>query len=202
VTRAGVDRTGQRFGAIVVTGRLQHEKGKPWLWRYMCDCGKTGTADSSNLKRKTSCPDCSTKRINAKNTSHGLTDTWLFRRWRSMLRRCYDPSCPRFERYGGRGIAVHPRWHDVSLFVLDLPSCPGRQYQLDRIDNNKDYEPGNVKWSLPKDNARNRSNNRLLTYKGRTQCLSAWEEELGINKGKLSSRLRKGWTVERALTTT
>jgi len=205
MTRAGVDRTGQRFGSIVVTGRAERPSGhrghKAWWWSYLCDCGCAGTACSSNLKRKMSCPACSAARASAKNTTHGMSDTWLYRRWRGMHDRCYLPGTQRYERYGGRGIKVHPRWHEFSSFLQDLPPCPGRNFDLDRIDTDRDYEPGNIRWATKKDNARNRTNNRLLTCFGRTQCCAAWAEELGLTYSKINGRLRLGWSVERTLST-
>lgn len=73
---------------------------------------------------------------------------------------------------------------------------------LDRIDNTKDYSPDNCRWVNAKVQANNKSNNHYLTYKGRTQTLMQWSEELGINYGTLKSRInRSHWSVEKAFET-
>jgi len=68
-----------------------------------------------------------------------------------MLRRCEHPAEPQYADYGGRGIKVCPAWHDPAVYLAyvdnDLGSCPGPGYSIDRIDNDRDYEPGNIRWA-------------------------------------------------------
>lgn len=120
--------------------------------------------------------------------------------WQAMMARCYQPSAPRYNRYGARGIVVCDRWHDFKNFLEDMGERP-RGLTIDRIDNDGNYEPDNCRWASAQTQARNRSNNRLLTYKGKTQCITAWASEIGLNRTTLRKRLDLGWSLEKALTT-
>jgi hypothetical protein len=136
---------------------------------------------------------------------HGLTDTRIYGIWQRMKKRCYTANFAGYARCGGRGIKVCDEWrHDLTAFVADVSqlehyNCPG--YDIYRIDLARDYEPGNVRFVSAKERARNRQGNRRISFAGKTQCLMDWAEELGINYPALVSRLRHGWSVERAFTT-
>jgi hypothetical protein len=128
-----------------------------------------------------------------------------YRVWQAMVCRCTQPTHGAYERYGGRGIVVCERWHKQRLdggfarFVEDMGAMPAPGYTIDRVDNDKGYEPGNCRWATRKEQSRNTSTNRLLTFHGRTQCLRAWAEESGITENALRGRLLKGWPHERLL---
>lgn len=122
-----------------------------------------------------------------------------------MISRCTNPNTAVYANYGGRGIEVCSEWkesfkayHD---YVTQLSDYGTSGYTLDRIDNDGNYEPGNVRWASPADQTRNSRHSRLITHDGRTQCLRDWANELGIGESVIDSRIRRGWTIERALTT-
>ena len=120
--------------------------------------------------------------------------------WRDMLRRCHDPQHGSFHRYGARGIRVCDRWRsDFAVFLADIGPRPPGGYSLDRIDNAKGYEPGNVRWATTKQQMRNQRGNRLLTIGAETLCLIEWSERSGIDPRTLDGRLRRGWPTERAV---
>ncbi len=73
--------------------------------------------------------------------------------------------------------------------------------EIDRIDNNGDYCKDNCRWATTLQQARNKSNNKLITAFGTTKNLSAWAESTGFRYGLILKRLNLGWTAERALTT-
>ena len=125
-----------------------------------------------------------------------------YQSWRAMLDRCRQPSHPHYNRYGGRGIQVCDRWHGpegFANFLRDMGERPN-DCSIDRIDNDKNYEPSNCRWAGQKTQHRNKVSNVNLTLNGRTQCLRAWAEELGIGATTLSARKAKGWTDEEILT--
>lgn len=121
--------------------------------------------------------------------------------WRSMLARCANARHRFYARYGGRGIRVCKRWAEsFEAFLSDIGERPESGCWLDRIDNDGNYEPGNCAWRTPKQQARNRSNNRLIACFGREMTLAAWAEETGISRALIGHRLRAGWPVNEALT--
>lgn len=120
----------------------------------------------------------------------------------AMVSRCHDPRDLAFARYGGRGITVCQRWREsLDAFIEDMGPRPAG-YQLDRKENDGNYEPGNVRWATRKQNQRNRRNSTMVEHRGRTQHLYDWADELGINPRTLYKRIAVlGWSPERALTT-
>lgn len=110
--------------------------------------------------------------------------------WQSMLTRCLNPNAADYPAYGGRGILVCHRWRKFAHFRADMGPRPSPAHSLDRYPNQDgNYEPGNVRWATPQEQARNRSTNRLITYQGQVKCLSEWAEILGITSAALSDRL-------------
>jgi len=132
------------------------------------------------------------------NTKNGTTATYLS--WRGMIQRCTDPNFKQYKDYGGRGITVCQRWENFTNFLEDMGERPSR-LTLDRIKNDKGYCKSNCRWATRKQQARNRQNNRLITYNGKAQCVAAWAEETGIHKGTILRRLKLGWSTEKALIT-
>lgn len=135
-------------------------------------------------------------------TTHGLTKSGHYGRWRHMMSRCFNPSDQAFPSYGGRGISVCEAWRTIEGFVAGLPDGYWPGAEIDRIDNDGDYEPGNVRWSTPKGNANNRRSTTALTFNGQTKTQREWARELDIDERVINTRLKRlGWTVEAALTT-
>lgn len=124
-----------------------------------------------------------------------------YRSWSHMKGRCYCESDPGYHNYGGRGIGMHEDWReDFQAFFDYIGPRPGPGFSVDRIDNDGNYEPGNVRWATQKQQSRNFRHNRVLTFEGQTKCLVEWAEEIGVNRRTLQVRLSRGWSVERALT--
>lgn len=89
---------------------------------------------------------------------HGLTKHRLYMTWRQMLYRCYRESNHNYHLYGGRGIKVCDRWHNIVNFIEDTYPTWQEGLQLDRKDNDGNYEPDNVRWATKSQNMKNRSN--------------------------------------------
>lgn len=119
---------------------------------------------------------------------HGLSDTRIHRCWMSMRGRCERPTDSAYANYGGRGIKVCERWQTFENFLEDMGPMPDGM-EIDRIDVNGDYEPGNCRWATPYQQNRNRRNNRLIEFNGRVMCLTDWAQELGIKKECLHRRI-------------
>jgi hypothetical protein len=123
--------------------------------------------------------------------------------WRAMVYRCTNPKRKGFEHYGGRGISVDPRWMMFWDFVADIESSLGARpdgHSLDRIDNDGNYCPGNVRWASQKEQVRNSRHARILEFDGVRLCVSDWATRVGLSKWLITRRLNAGWSVSRALT--
>jgi hypothetical protein len=121
--------------------------------------------------------------------------------WTNMVARCTNPNRPDYRYYGARGITLCTRWRNsFANFLNDMGAKPVG-LSLDRIDNARGYEPGNCRWATKDEQMQNTRATRLITFNGETMGLNAWARRIGLNPTSLSNRLRKGWSVEKALTT-
>lgn len=193
------DITNVRFGRLVAKEYIGRSKHGHSLWLCDCDCGKQ-TRVATGLLVTGNTASCGCKRADMSRT-HGKTSTPEYEAWRSMLQRCCNPKNRRYADYGGRGILVCDRWrHDFPAFLADMGPRPSSGHSLDRIDNNKGYEPSNCQWSTRKKQQRNRKNNRFITHNGITATIAEWGERLGLKRYTVRDRLRKGMSIEKALT--
>jgi hypothetical protein len=196
--------TGEKFNRLTVVNFSHKVKSFNWF-TCQCDCGKVITRRQDHLLRTNnqSC-GCLKKEINKRtHTKHGLSgDTPEYQAWAHMLRRCYTPTTKGFENYGGRGITVCDRWRFAfENFLNDMGYRPSRQYSLDRINNDGNYEPSNCRWATAKEQCNNTRRCRMLTFNNETLTIAQWSEKLGFNRGVLLFRIRRGWSVEKALLT-
>lgn len=116
-----------------------------------------------------------------------------------MRSRCTNPNVDSFPLYGGRGFRVCERWRSYAGFLADMGECPPGM-TLERVDPNGNYEPGNVRWATPREQANNRRSNRVLEHNGERHTAADWARRLGMRPQTLIQRLRYGWSVARALT--
>lgn len=123
--------------------------------------------------------------------------------WLSMKARCNTPTATGYKNYGGRGIKVCDRWNrSFDNFLVDMGRRPDGGYSIERLNHNDNYTPENCKWILMTEQGKNKSNNRLITYGGKTQIISLWARELGMSHQTLTNRLNLyRWPVSRAFET-
>lgn len=124
----------------------------------------------------------------------------LRRQWKHMLSRCYNENDPSYPKYGARGVSVCERWKDFENFVSDVSPRPeGRT--LDRYpDGAGNYEPGNWRWATAYEQTVNRSITRWIEFRGERLCMKDWARRFGLQYSTLKTRLRKGYSLELALT--
>lgn len=156
-----VDLTGRRFGRLVAIAYAPGHKRVTWLCR--CDCGTEASIQKEVLLRgdTRSCGCLRRELAETKNLSHGHARKGRisseFRSWTHIIERCENRQNADWPSYGGRGISVHASWREsFASFLADVGPKPNHHYSIDRIDNDGNYEPGNVRWATAKDQARNR----------------------------------------------
>ncbi len=195
---------GQTFGRLLVLQRTNDEaKGGHITYLCRCSCGVEKKVLSYRLRNgNTRSCGCFRADFHSKRRkTHGLSKHRLFAVWQSMMARCYNVLSHAFSDYGGRGIKVCDRWHDVRYFVSDNEHLALPNLTMDRRDNDGDYSPGNVRWVSRYEQSLNRRSNVFLTHNGKTQTLFEWAREIGIPPRTLWARIRSGnWSTERALT--
>ena len=128
-----------------------------------------------------------------------------YRIWLSMNDRCRNPKNKQFCDYGGRGIRVCDEWQGpcgfemYSRHIESLGPKPSEKHSLDRIDNNGNYEPGNIRWATKKEQQRNKRTNRLIVIDGATKCLAEWAEVSMTPVSTIRGRLTRGWSEGEAV---
>lgn len=125
----------------------------------------------------------------------------LYKRWAGIKQRCTDPNHESYKNYGGRGIKLCKRWFDFAAFAADVGDPPSPKYQLDRIDNSKGYQPGNVRWVTQAENNRNSRRCHNVKIGKETKPIFAWLVHFGLSRSTFDARVRRGWSIEEALTT-
>lgn len=131
----------------------------------------------------------------------GLEDYILLRgRWEQIIERCLNPDSKAYSRYGGRGITLSDEFKDCRVFcsyIAALPNKGGNNVHLDRIDNNRGYERGNLRWATPSENNRNKDNLHWVVFNGRKMCLQEFiENHTGLARGAVTRMLKKGISPE------
>lgn len=188
------DLTGKVFDNLTVIGKSnKRNKHYQMYWKCLCVCGKECYKLRTHLirQKRISC-GCLTFKFRADmNKTHGMHKTSEYNSWSNMRQRCQNPNNHVYHHYGGRGIKVCERWEDFGNFIADMGRKPTPKHSIDRIDVNGNYEPSNCRWATQKEQNNNRSNNRYITYKNKTNTLSQWSDILQINQKILRKRIEK-----------
>lgn len=190
--------TGSKFGKWTQAGASFTLRGQRLAVMH-CQCGTRSVVPYSRLRSGTSnsCRSCL--------KTHGQSNSPTFRVWDGMRDRCNNPNHVAYSRYGGRGISICPEW-DVSgggfeRFLADMGERPSLEYQIDRINNDGNYEPGNCRWATRTEQARNKAKSHRIVVGGVEKSPAEWAQLYGMSVHTIRTRLRLGWTGERAVTT-
>jgi hypothetical protein len=118
-----------------------------------------------------------------------------------MRRRCYNPKAEKYPDYGGRGITVCSEWNNFINFQTWAMSHGYRNnLSIDRINVDGNYYPENCRWANAKEQANNKTDNRILQFRGIKRTVAEWADVVGMDKQLIYNRIRYGWSIERALT--
>lgn len=179
--------------------------------RFVCGCGNEFVARTSHvISGTTKGCGCQIGKNLAEISKHNhprLTHGFCkdkraeYGIWASMHSRCSNPNSKSFPRYGGRGIRVCNAWDSFAVFMADMGERPSKDHSIERLNNDDGYSPGNCKWALPYEQRANRSDNRILEFKGEAKPSFVWGAEFGISGSIIRKRIARGWDVGRAITT-
>lgn len=193
-----VSRLGKIFGKLTVVEYAGKDAKKRLYWRCLCSCGNEAVVlGNSLITGNTSSCGCGSQSSRFPK-SHGLTGDPLFHAWMGMMARCYNPECPAYPNYGGRGIRVHSALQSAEGYVayitsLDKPRSD--KLSIDRIDNEGDYAPGNLRWATRREQSLNRRNTLMVSHNGNLVPLIRLTEAAGVNYYTARIRLKRGCSL-------
>ena len=188
---------GDQYGRFQVIEEVSGSS--PRKFRCHCQCGTEVVVHLASLVsgRSQSCGCLHTeilaRDITARNHRHGMANHPLYATWYTMVRRCTSPASASYRQYGGRGIAVCPEWLDVRTFLSWVDANLGPRpvgHSLDRIDNNGNYEPGNVRWASGKEQNANRRRPVWLDEQHWQVILKSLSETTSPNEQEAYAALR------------
>ncbi len=167
----------------------------------ICSCGSdfyVRLATCFNSEFSGRCGPCNWSGRKTRLT-HGYSGSKMHRIWKNMRARVKTPAKP----YLRRGIKVCERWNDFLNFLADVGEKPSPLHTLERIDNDGDYEPGNVKWATMREQSRNRTTTVLIEAFGENKTIGEWAEDVRcvVKRASLKTRIISGWKPETAITT-
>lgn len=200
-----IDMTGTVHDRLTVISRSANNAKGQACWLCSCVCGKQLVVAGVllRIKNTTSCGCKNLDRVKTGDISrkHGRSRSSVYRIYKGMRDRCYNPNSDNYDNYGGRGIRICQRWLESFIaFLEDMGERPSPKHSVDRFpDQNGDYEPGNCRWATMKEQHCNRRDNNLITCDGVTENITEWSVRTGLSRQLILYRIRSGWPVEAAL---
>lgn len=205
---------GKKYGKLQIVS-LDYKKQKYakngrkdgflYYFKCLCECGNYTVVNLHDLTshHTQSCGCYQKDQTSKSNKTHGLKNSPVFYIWTSMKQRCLNPNNRAYKNYGGRGITVCDEWKDDFKAFYDWAMANGYKEKLsiDRIDVNGNYEPSNCRWATRRIQSRNTRKNIIVEYKDEKLCLKDLAVKYNIDYKLLHKRFKKGWSIEKALTT-
>ncbi|WP_274316356.1 hypothetical protein [Staphylococcus hyicus] len=179
--RVNMKRTdySQYIGKVILGYKILSHINKQRLFEVQCEvCGTIKRLDRYKLANE-DYGECECQRF------HNQSKSNLYNRWKGIKNRCLNPNASSYRHYGGRGIKICDRWKDnFTAFLEDVGEPPTPKHQLDRIDNNGDYEPSNCRWVIPLQNVNNQreKNNNKTGYPNVYKKRNKYEACFQFNK--------------------
>lgn len=188
-----------RYNMLSYVKDAGKNKHKKTLWEVRCECGKTSIKIASQVRTgKTKSCGCLAKAGN--NATHGLRKHPLYPTWCNMKARCDKKNHPSYKNYGGRGISYDSRWLSFENFLEDVGERPFEGASLDRVDNDGAYCRTNVRWANRETQRKNSRQITPVTIKGEARLITEWCSFYNISIGSVHRRMKKGESVDSALT--
>lgn len=191
---------GAKFGRLTAIKELNKVHNQR-VFLCKCECGGSAIVRCGNLRNGNtkSCGCLQKEMASSANTTHGYARSNTYSIWCDMKKRCHNPTTLAWDNYGGRGITVCDRWkNSFENFLKDMGTRPKGKH-IDRKRNNEGYSPENCHWVTPKQNHRNKRNNRIICFNSESRTMAEWSEITGIKIGTIWMRLELGWPEEAAL---
>jgi hypothetical protein len=144
---------------------------------------------------------CRAAKTGLRATTHGKSKSKAYASWQKAKQRCTVVTASDYPLYGGRGIRMCEEWmNSFEAFYQHMGDRPKGKFSIERIDNSKNYEPGNCRWATDTEQANNKRNNTLLTLDCCTLTIHQWEKERPMVKSAtVRQRLKLGWSHKDAL---
>lgn len=193
---------GQKVGNLIFLREVNTTK-RDRRAEFLCGCGKI-TETFINSVVSLHIRSCGCGRVDASrktHRTHGKTKTVEHRTWSHIRQRCINPNDGAYKYYGARGIAICERWNSFENFLEDMGLRPAGSYSIERDDVDGPYSPENCRWATGVEQANNKTNNFFLNYNGEKLSITQWARRFGIKMLTLRFRIKKGWSIEKALTT-
>lgn len=198
-----IDLTGQVYGKFLVIERATEYGILPVKWLCECECGKEKVVAASHLRmgKTISCGCFKANALKERSVTHGMSSvgkaTPEYRAWLSIKERCLNPKSKSYYQYGGRGIKVFDEWvNNFIPFYKYVGKRPTSKHSIDRFPNNDgDYEPNNVRWATPIEQASNKRITRFLTHNNVTNHVSGWARILNVHRSSILVHLKNGKTI-------
>lgn len=155
-----IDLTGQQFSRLSVLGYVGRDPQNLGIWHVRCECGTEKVVRSSDLRKGiiVSC-GCFMAETTARTmTKHGRSRDKEYKIYYGAKDRCQNPRNKGYFKYGGRGIEF--RFTSFEQFMEAIGPRPSLSHSVDRKDNDGHYEPGNVRWATPTEQALNTRRNK------------------------------------------
>jgi len=190
---------GRKFNMLSVVSKVAPTPGRHgMIYDCKCDCGKELRVPAKHLKQGQFSCGC----IVGESHDESKPPTPEYIAWGSMIARCYNPKSTGFENWGGRGIKVCDEWRSSYLsFLSHVGRRPTEKHSLGRINNDGNYEPGNVRWETLLQQRNNTRANAWIEFDGKRMTGAQWDRHLGLPLGMTRGRINRGWSIEKSMNT-